>query len=126
MTIDFEKLQSQVSETHRLVQTLLDRLNQPITSSIPTDELLTVGQAAELLNVTNATIYGYIFERKIPFCKPSGGGRIYFIKSELVAWIKQGRQSTAQELDEESRIQVAVRLDRRKQSKQRLGGRKAQ
>jgi excisionase family DNA binding protein len=119
MTVDFQKLQNEVSETRQLVLTLLDRLNEPNPSKQPADELLTVGQAAELLNLTSATVYGMVYEKRIPFSKP--GGRLYFSRADLIAWVKNGRKATADELDEQARQQVAVRLDRRNQSKARKG-----
>ena len=125
MTVDFQKLQNEVSETHRLVLTLLDRLDQPTLSNTPTDELLSVGQAAELLNLTSTTVYGMVYEKRIPFSKPPGSGRLYFLRSELLEWVKNGRKATTQELDEQARQQVATRIGRRKQSKERNGGRNA-
>lgn len=125
MTVDFLKLQNEVSETRQLVLTLLDRLNVPVESKQHSDELLTVGQAAELLNVTSATVYGMVYEKRIPFNKPLGSGRLYFVRSELIEWVKNGRKATTSELDEQARFQVASRLDRRNLSKERRGGRKA-
>ncbi|GAB4017142.1 helix-turn-helix transcriptional regulator [Spirosoma koreense] len=122
MTVDFQKLQSEVSETRQLVQALLNRLDQPFPSNPPADELLTVGQAAELLNLTTATVYGMVYEKRIPFSKPAGSGRLYFVRSELIEWVKNGRKATSQELDNQVRQQVATRVDRRKQSKARKGG----
>ncbi|GAB4035498.1 helix-turn-helix transcriptional regulator [Spirosoma jeollabukense] len=119
MTVDFQKLQNEVSETHRLVLFLLDRLDQPTLSTTPADELLSVGQAADLLNLTSATVYGMVYEKRIPFCKPPGSSRLYFVRSELLEWVRNGRKATAEELDEQARLQLATRLDRRKQSKSR-------
>jgi excisionase family DNA binding protein len=116
MSVDFQKLQNEVSETRQLVITLLDRLNEPNPSKQPADELLTVGQAAELLNLTSATVYGMVYEKRIPFCKP--GGRLYFSRADLIAWVKNGRKATADELDEQARQQITTRLTRRKQSKE--------
>ena len=123
MIVDFHKLQNEVTETRQLVQKLLDRLNQPNQSSPASEELLTVGQAAELLNLTSATVYGMVYERRIPFSKP--GGRLYFSRTELMAWVKNGRKATTDELEEQAHQQIATRVNRRSQSKERNGGRKA-
>ena len=118
----FEQLPNYVYELGRKVDQLLDRLNQPATSP-PPDELLTVKQAAILLDLTIATVYGMVYEKRIPFSKP--GGRLYFSRVELLEWARSGRKATTQELDEQARQQVATRIDRRKQSKERKGGRTA-
>ncbi|UFH54708.1 helix-turn-helix domain-containing protein [Spirosoma sp. KNUC1025] len=122
MTVDFQKLQNEVSETRQLVLTLLDRLNSPASKKEYSDELLTVGQAANLLNLTTATVYGMVYEKRIPFSKPSGSGRLYFVRSELIEWVKNGRKATSDELDEQARQQISSRITRRKQSKDRKGG----
>lgn len=122
MIVDFLKLQNEVSETRQIVQTIREYLDHLTQSSSPTDELLTVGQAAELLNLTTATIYGYVYEKKIPFSKPAGGGRLYFVRTELLEWVRNGRKSTAQELDDQARSLITSRIDRRNSSKKRKGG----
>lgn len=57
-------------------------------SSISSEELLSIDEAAKLLNLSKATIYGYTHNRLIPFKKISR--RLYFSKSELIAWIERG------------------------------------
>ncbi|GAB3780593.1 hypothetical protein GCM10028818_33070 [Spirosoma horti] len=125
MTLDFHKLQNEVSETRQLVQTLLDRLDQSPLSSPPADELLTVGQAAELLNLTSATVYGMVYEKRIPFSKPPGSSKLIFLRSELMQWVKNGRKATSEELEEQVRQQVGARLNRRKESKERNSGKRS-
>lgn len=48
------------------------------------DETLTVEQACELLGVRKNTLYQYTSKKKIPFSKPAG--KLYFKRSELIAW----------------------------------------
>lgn len=60
------------------------------------NELLTVKQAAELLSVSVPTIYGYVHFRQIPCMKRRG--RVYFSKSELLAWVQSGKRSTIDEI----------------------------
>lgn len=61
------------------------------------DELLTVSQAAEMLSISTATIYGYVHFRSIPCMKRRG--RLYFSKDELLSWVKEGKRSTMDEID---------------------------
>lgn len=120
MSIDFQKLQDNVDETRALVQQLVDRLSQPTIEQAP-PEFLTVNQAAELLNLTPASVYGMVYEKRIPFSKPNG--RLYFLRSDLVEWVRQGRKATNDELNESTRETVSNRIARRSKSKQRSGGR---
>ncbi|KAA9350036.1 helix-turn-helix domain-containing protein [Larkinella humicola] len=108
-----------------MLQTLLtDKTNQELNNhGLIVNELLTVGEAADLLSLTSQTIYGLVYERKIPFSKQ--GKRLYFIRQDLLDWVKSGRQKTANELDEQARQIIAVRQNRRLTSKERKGGRRA-
>jgi hypothetical protein len=63
-----------------------------------------------------------VYEKRIPFSKP--GGRLYFVRSELIEWVKNGRKATSEELDESARQKISNRIDRRLKSKERKGGRK--
>ena len=60
------------------------------------NELLTITQAAEFLSVSTATVYGYCHQRSIPCMKRRG--RLYFSKSELLAWVQSGKRSTMAEI----------------------------
>lgn len=60
------------------------------------DQLLTVDQTAELLNLATQTIYGLVSRREIPHRKR--GKRLYFTKSEIIDWLSQGRRSTKEEV----------------------------
>lgn len=48
--------------------------------------LLGVSEAAQLLNCSPRTIYGWVSQRRIPFRK--AGSRLLFVESELLDWIK--------------------------------------
>ena len=112
----FEQLPNFMYELGLKVDQILDQLNQPVTSS-PADDLLTVKKAADLLDLSTATVYGLVYEKRIPYRKP--GGRLYFSRAELLAWVKNGRRATTDELDEQARQQIATRVSRRNRSKDR-------
>ncbi|MFC5409118.1 helix-turn-helix domain-containing protein [Larkinella bovis] len=91
---------------------LLDLKHAPaLPPSTSFEELLTVEQAARLLKLTPPTIYGLVYERKIPYSKR--GKRLYFSQQELLDWVKSGRQKTAGELEEQARQIVTIRQNRR-------------
>lgn len=60
------------------------------------DELLSIQQAAEYVNLAVPTIYSLVSRNEIPVCKKSK--RIYFSKSDLYEWIKNGRQKNFDEV----------------------------
>jgi len=64
------------------------------------EQLLTVKQAADLLNLSIASIYGLTHRAVIPVCKR--GKKLYFSRQELLDWIKDGRKKTAKEIDAEA------------------------
>ncbi|WDF79542.1 helix-turn-helix domain-containing protein [Mucilaginibacter sp. KACC 22773] len=56
------------------------------------DEPLNIQKAAEYLNLPVSTMYTLVNQSKIPVCKP--GKRLYFLKSDLIAWVRSGRKIT--------------------------------
>ena len=42
-------------------------------------------------------LYGYVQRNEIPYHKK--GNRLYFFKSEIIDWIKTGKQKTLKELE---------------------------
>lgn len=95
---------------------LADILPTLAFTSAPADEVLNVQQAANLLKRSTATIYGLVYEKRIPFHKPDG--RLQFLRSELLEWVSSKRKSTAADLDEAARTVVADRINRRTKSKE--------
>ncbi|GAA4416754.1 hypothetical protein GCM10023187_48500 [Nibrella viscosa] len=117
MLVDFQKLAEDVSGIKDMLLTLTARLDsqQPATAP-PADEIFTVGQAAKFLDLTTATVYGLVWERKIPFAKQ--GKRLYFSRQELTEWVRSGRQKTSAELTQEARQLIEHRQSRRTRSKE--------
>ena len=60
------------------------------------DQLLTIQQAGELLNLSVPTIYGLVSRSEIPHSKP--GKRLYFSKKELLEWVQNSRRKTTTEI----------------------------
>jgi len=65
------------------VESKLDNLEQ-----LKEEEILSVKQAADFLGLVPSTIYHKTSNRLIPFYKK--GKHIYFIKSELIKFLKGG------------------------------------
>ena len=81
------------------LETYFATQKQSNTNQPEPEQLLTVQQAAELLNLSVPTLYGYTQRAEIPVCKR--GKRLYFSKQSLFEWIKQGRKKTLAELASE-------------------------
>lgn len=86
------------------VSRLFDRLDNiekllelKTTPSAP-DEFLDINEAGDLIRLTPASIYGLVSRREIPHNKK--GNRLYFLKSELLQWMQEGRRRTIKEIQE--------------------------
>src|SRR5262245_13808903 len=96
MTNPFETLDARLSNIENLLLDLKQTSGNQ--ERLPeTDQLLTIQQAADFLNVSVPTIYGYVQRREIPVCKRSK--RLYFSKQEITAWIKAARKKTLDEFN---------------------------
>lgn len=92
--ITFDRLPEAVALLLRKVEGIEQRLDTTASQSRPEqDELLTIAQAAQFLHLKSATIYGKVHRKELPFLKRSQ--RVYFSKSDLMAYLRQGRQETA-------------------------------
>jgi hypothetical protein len=54
------------------------------------DSLLTIEETSEFLHVKKQTLYSYVSRDLIPNHKKAG--RLYFLKNELIDWIKSGNK----------------------------------
>ncbi len=94
--LTFDSLPEYVYALGLKVDQLLDRLNQP-TNPAPVEEApLTVQQAADLLDVTTATVYDLVHRQRIASHRP--GKRLYFLRADLLEFVKNGRRATTEEL----------------------------
>jgi len=76
------RIEAEVSEIKRLL----------IPGAIqPKNRIMTLPEAAEFLNLSKPTIYRHVSARTIPFHKQ--GNRLYFMESELLGWIRMGREN---------------------------------
>ncbi len=86
-------------------------LRKIINAKAPTtetpDQLLTIQQAGDLLNLSIPTLYGYVHRAEIPVCKK--GKRLYFSKDDLTNWIKEGKKKTLAEISAEADLYLIKR-----------------
>ena len=88
-------LSKQVSELKRL---LIEK--QENTPTEQPEQLLTVQEAAQFLNLTVPTIYSKVSRNEIPVMKRSK--RLYFSSTELMEYLKEGRKKSNAEIEQEA------------------------
>ena len=88
-------LTKEVSELKRL---LIEKQEQPTTEQ--PEQLLTVQEAAQFMNLTVATIYSKVSKSELPVMKR--GKRLYFSSTELMEYIKEGRKKSNAEIEQEA------------------------
>ena len=93
LQVDKEELTKLIESALKKVISELHSTN--ITQSEP-EILLTVQEAAKFLRLSVPTIYTLISKREIPVMKRSK--RCYFLKSELIDYLKAGRNKTKREI----------------------------
>ncbi|MEI7501532.1 MAG: helix-turn-helix domain-containing protein [Bacteroidota bacterium] len=64
------------------------------------EQFLDIKEAAKLLHLAVKSVYALVAKRKIPFMKREQ--KLYFLKSELSQWIKDGRMKTISEIESDA------------------------
>ena len=99
MNNPFEVIEARLSSIENLI---LD-LKQP-TKVEPTEQpeqLLTVQEAAQFLNLTVPTIYSKVSKGELPVMKRSK--RLYFSSTELMEYLKEGRKKSNAEIEQKAK-----------------------
>lgn len=87
-----------IKEFSELKRLLIEKQEQPTTK--PTEQLLTVQEAAQFLNLTVPTIYSKVSKGELPVMKRSK--RLYFSSTELMEYLKEGRKKSNAEIEQEA------------------------
>ncbi|HET8962477.1 MAG TPA: helix-turn-helix domain-containing protein [Chitinophagales bacterium] len=90
-----------ISCLRREIKELKDLIQNPKPTEEP-DKWFNLQGLREYIpgNPVPATIYGYVSKRIIPFHKK--GRELFFLKSEIDAWLKEGRHKTNREIEAEA------------------------
>ena len=89
----FSEIINLISE--QVAEKVLNNLNTSNSSS--EDIFMNIDETAKLIDLSKPTVYGLVHQNKIPFHKK--GKRLYFLKSEILAWLKSGKHQTQSELE---------------------------
>tara|TARA_R110000744_G_scaffold97100_1_gene187664 strand:- start:20708 stop:21040 length:333 start_codon:yes stop_codon:yes gene_type:complete len=92
----FEETQKEVSEVKKIVEEL-KALSEKGLSQIETDDPKSIDDIEIMTGFAKPTLYGYVRKNIIPYHKING--RLFFFKSEIRVWIKQGRHRTNLEIE---------------------------
>ena len=108
MEFSFNDLPNAVSQLFIKLESIEEILKLNVRNAQPQDDqLLTIAQAAQFLDVSVPTIYGYVHRSTIPVMKRSK--RLYFSKQDLTEYLKQGRRKTVDEIATEANEYLAKR-----------------
>jgi excisionase family DNA binding protein len=93
----------QLPEMVALILQRLDRIEQLLTGNHSEvnfmKEVLTFNEAKEFMGVSKSTLYKMSANRIIPIYKPTGG-RIYFKREDLLAYMQKNRLMSQEEINQ--------------------------
>lgn len=89
------------SELENLIQDSVRKIfnEQTVKPKESANEVFSLEQACQYLNLAKQTIYGFTSKRKIPFIKK--GKKLYFKLSDLEKWLETGRKKSKSEIFDE-------------------------
>jgi excisionase family DNA binding protein len=98
--ISLDELKVLISDTIRIELLRLFEEIKAQTECKDTQDLLTINEASDYLKLAKPTIYGLVWQSKIPCMKR--GKKLYFSRQELTNWLKEGKKKTIAELKQEA------------------------
>jgi excisionase family DNA binding protein len=96
--LDSEQLGNLIQNSVRKV--LKETKPQTVKPTDHPEQLLTIQEAAEFLKLTVPTIYSKVSKGELPVMKRSK--RLYFSRTELLEYLKQGRKKSNAEIEQEA------------------------
>ena len=72
---------------------------QPEREQDRSSQTFSISEAANYVNLSPQTLYGFTSKRKIPFIKK--GKKLYFKKDDLDKWLETGRKKSKDEIQDE-------------------------
>jgi len=87
------KLEGAYEFAQQVADIVIRKMNEEQSSE--RDEFLNVEEVAKLIGYKETSIYGLVKKDKIPYYKK---GKLFFLKSEIIEWLKAGKQTTSNEI----------------------------
>jgi len=99
MNNPFEVIETRLSSIENLI---LDLKHNPlrVESTEHPEQPLSIQQAAEFLSLSVPTLYSKVSKGELPVMKR--GKRLYFSRTELMEYIKEGRKKSNAEIEAET------------------------
>ncbi len=83
---------------------ILDELRQiKQLALLQVKEALSMDDVCAFTGLSKSYVYRLVCEHKIPFYKSDGGGRTYFKKSEIEAWLLANKYNSVDETERGAR-----------------------
>lgn len=108
--LDSEQLGDLIQSSVR--KALVENQSQPNDSNLQPEQLLTVQQTAEFLNLSVQTIYSKVSKGELPVMKRAK--QLYFSSTELMEYLKAGRKKTTAEIQVIANQYLANKSDRKR------------
>lgn len=93
-----QRLQGQVDRLSDLIVSMAEKVNDIHYKA--KDDLLSVEEAAEFLDLAKPTIYSKVSRGELPYLK--NGNRVYFSKAKLISHLKEGGRKSHAEIASEA------------------------
>jgi predicted DNA-binding transcriptional regulator AlpA len=95
--LKFEQLPNVVATLTEEVREMKALLLQKAEPQTEIETPIQLDEVVPITGLTKPTLYGYCQRNEIPYHKK--GNRLYFFKSEIIDWIKTGKQKTLKEIE---------------------------
>ena len=99
-TLSFENLPNAVAQIQQVQSEILALLSNKAKPQPEIETPINLKDVSKLTELSTPTLYGYVQRNEIPYYKK--GNRLKFFKSEIIDWIKTGKQKTLKELEAEN------------------------
>ena len=100
----FNEIEERLNNIENLITELKNKPNQ-VEQKAASEQLLTIQEAAQFLNLTVPTIYSKVSKRELPVMKR--GKRLYFSNIELMEYLKGGKRKSNAELEDEAKAYLS-------------------
>lgn len=111
MSNPFDIIDARLSNIESLLLDIIHKPGCPDTRPEADEDPLTVKEAAEFLKLSVPTMYTLIHENRIPHMKSAK--RVYFLKEDLLAYLKKGRRKTREEILREADERISENKKRK-------------
>lgn len=98
--LKFEQLPNVVATLTNEVRELKALILSKAQTHTEIENPINLNDVVPITGLTKPTLYSYVQRNEIPYHKK--GNRLFFFKSEIIDWIKTGKQKTVKEIEAET------------------------